>query len=348
MPAEESSAIHIRVEPAEGRVDASPVLVVEGLRPGADAWLTLATTDAGGHAWRSCTRCRVAPDGVLELSDHERPWWNMTFEDRDVAPVAFQAPDSALDYELEVALARGGGARATVRRLWADGVAREDLAGDGWRMRLYRPRSAGRSGVVVIPGSTGAAAIAPLAALLASHGYVTGVLAYMQEPGLPSTFREIPLEALDAGIRAFAAAAALHQDRISVLAASVGTAAALSCLSGDDAPAVAAVVVIAPTSVVWQALGEGGPPPKVSSLTRQRRELPYVPIRGEKLLGQILRGAVLARFDRRRSRAIRLLPAFAGDYATRMRSLQRRSRLSASKRHCSRSPEITIRCGQRQ
>lgn len=51
--------------------------------------------------------------------------------------------------------------------------------------------------------------------------------------------------------------------------------------------------------------------PKASSLTRGGQELPYVPIRGEKLLGQTLRGALLSRLDRRRSRAIKLLPAFA-------------------------------------
>lgn len=99
-----------------------------------------------------------------------------------------------------------------------------------------------------------------------------------------------PLETLDAGARAFATAAAIDGNRAAVLAASVGTTVALSWLSDGSAPEVAAVIVISPSSVVWQGLGEGGPPPTASSLTRGAQELPYVPIRGEKLLGQTLRG----------------------------------------------------------
>ena len=47
---------------------------------------------------------------------------------------------------------------------------------------------------VLVPGSTGMAAVAPRAALLCARGYTTAVLGYMQEPGLPSTFRQIPIE----------------------------------------------------------------------------------------------------------------------------------------------------------
>jgi hypothetical protein len=65
--------------------------------------------------------------------------------------------------------------------------------------------------------------------------------------------------------------------------------AALVALSGADAPAVGSVVVESPTHVVWQAMDDGGPPPKAPMLTRAGADLPYVPIRGEKLLGQMLR-----------------------------------------------------------
>jgi len=96
-----------------------------------------------------------------------------------------------------------------------------------------------------------------------------------------------------------------------VMAVSVGTVAALVALSGADAPTVGSVVVASPTHVVWQALTEGGPPPKAPMLTRNGRDLPYVPIRVEKLLGQMLRMRLGRLFSRRpRSAALELLPAF--------------------------------------
>jgi hypothetical protein len=100
-----------------------------------------------------------------------------------------------------------GTAVADVHRCWGPGWGAEDVRGDGFVLRIYRPNGApGEApGVVVVPGSTGVSAMAPTAALLATHGYVAAVLGYMQEPGLPSTFRQIPVEAILAGLRAFAA-----------------------------------------------------------------------------------------------------------------------------------------------
>ncbi len=122
--------MQLRVEPAEVRADLPPVLVLEGSPAAGDVSLTVTTADAVGHRLCSSTPCRVAPGGTLELSDSERRWWNMKFSDPAGAPVAFQAPDTALDYQLEVK-APGAAASATVRRLWADGIAREDLEGQG-------------------------------------------------------------------------------------------------------------------------------------------------------------------------------------------------------------------------
>lgn len=54
--------------------------------------------------------------------------------------------------------------------------------------------------MLVVPGSTGLAAIEPTAALLASHGYLALVAAYMQEPGLPPAMKEIPVELIGAAL----------------------------------------------------------------------------------------------------------------------------------------------------
>ncbi|MFP5348135.1 MAG: acyl-CoA thioester hydrolase/BAAT C-terminal domain-containing protein [Actinomycetes bacterium] len=306
------------VAPADGLVDTVPVLTVDGVEPGTAVEVTVTTTDAAAHRWRSSGDYVVAPGGSVQMEDPERPWWDMRFDDARSAPVAFTASDRALEYEVSVSCPAGS-VQEVVRRSWAGDTPQTSRTGDGWSMRLYQPRGDDlpRAAVLVVPGSTGVSAMAPTAGLLAAHGYVAGVLAYMQERGLPSSFQRIPVEALVSGLRAFSATAGVDPDRVAVLAVSVGTAAAIAALSEATAAAVRAVVVVSPTSVVWQGLSDGGPPPKASMLTRDGRDLPYVPIRGEKLLGQMLRHAVGRRLTRRpTSSALRLLPAYSAALAS--------------------------------
>jgi dienelactone hydrolase len=205
-------------------------------------------------------------------------------------------------------------------RFWRQGPPAEAVRGEGFALRVYRPAQAPdpAPGVVVVPGSTGPSKIAPTAALLAAHGYVAAVLGYMQEPGLPSSFCRIPVEAFVAGIRAFAGLPSVDAARVGVLAVSVGAVGPLVALGGDDAPPVRAVVVVAPTHVVWQGLSTGGPPPRAPMLTRGGRDLPYVPIRGDKVLGQLIRTRLARLVTRRpRSAALALLAAYQAGLADR-------------------------------
>jgi dienelactone hydrolase len=236
----------------------------------------------------------------------------MAFADPEAVPVAFTAPDTELRYDLSVA-ADGEVARADLCRSWGPTRPTEDLPGAGFVLRVYRPDDlqGPAPAVVLVPGSTGLPAMAPTAALLAAHGYVAAVLGYMQERGLPPAFRQIPVESILGGLRAFAELPDVDDARMGVLAVSVGTVAALVALSGADAPTVGSVVVESPSHVVWQALADGGPPPKASMLARAGEDLPYVPIRGEKLLGQMLRtrlGRLVS--HRPRSGALEMLPAY--------------------------------------
>ncbi len=309
--------MELHVTPLDGPVDVAPTLTLTGVPAGTPVTLTIRTTDAAGHPWCSSGSHPVAPDGSLPTDDPERPWWDMRFDDPHTVPVAFSAPDDALDYRVSVSCPSGS-AESVVRRRWNSAGAPEDLTGDGWRLRLFRPGGPveARPGVLVVPGSTGMSAIAPTAALLATHGYSAGVLGYTQEPGLPPSFRRIPVESIVAAATAFAATPPVDADRVAVLAVSVGTAAALAALGGDDAPRVRGVVTISPTQVVWQALGDAGPPPKASMLTRDGHDLAYVPLRAEKLINQVVRNALARRLSHRpRSSALRLLPAYAGGLA---------------------------------
>jgi len=263
--------VELVVEPRLGRVDTVPSLAVHGAQ-GPRVRLEVVTTDAAGHRWRSSGEYPVGQDGVLMIDDVERPWWDMAFADPEAVPVAFTAPDTVLRYDLSVA-ADGEVARADLRRSRGPTRPAEDLPGTGFVLRVYRPDDVQgpASAVVVVPGSTGLSAMAPTAALLAAHGYVAAVLGYMQERGLPPAFRQIPVESILGGLRAFAELPEVDDARMGVLAVSVGTVAALVTLSGADAPTVGSVVVESPTHVVWQALAGGGPPPKAPMLTPRRR-----------------------------------------------------------------------------
>jgi dienelactone hydrolase len=309
--------VELNVEPRVGRVDTVPRVVVGGAS--GPVSVEVVTTDAAGHRWQSSTTCPVGADGTLVLDDPERPWWDMAFTDVGAVPVAFTAPDSELRYEV-TASAGDAVARADVVRFWRQGPPAEEVRGEGFALRIYRPAEARTDapGVVVVPGSTGTSKAAPTAALLAAHGYVAAVLGYMQEPGLPSSFCRIPVEAFVAGLRAFAALPAVDSARVGVLAVSVGVVGPLVALGEDDAPPVRAVVVVSPTHVVWQGLSTGGPPPKAPMLTRDGRDLPYVPIRGDKVLGQLIRTRLARLITRRpRSAALGLLAAYRGGLADR-------------------------------
>ena len=156
----------------------------------------------------------------------------------------------------------------------------------------------------------------PTAGLLAAHGYVATVLRYLDGPGLPPRLHEVPLEHLAAGIRAAVAQSTVEPGHFAVLAASVGSEGVLATLAAFDEPACSAVVAIAPSSVVWQAPGDGGRPPDASSWTLRGSPLPWAPVRRDKLFAQAVPHAVVDRLRRRpRSRALQLRPAYAAGLA---------------------------------
>ncbi len=287
----------VQVDPANSLIDSPVKLAVKGAEPGTELSLTISTTDAAGNRWISEGNYQLGEDHLLVLADPMKPWWDMTFATDNAVPVAFIAPDDGLTYEIEISDGAHV-AQTKTRRLWGCDVDREVISGPGWQLWVYRPKSIKEpvAGVVVIPGSTGAASMAGTAALLASHGYVSGVLAYIQEPGLPESFCQIPIENVNAGLRAFASLAEVDSNRLAIHATSVGTTVALSVLAHEPTREYAkfkAVVLVAPSNVVWQALGDGGRPPEVSSLTLAGDDIPYLPMKGSNLIPQIIKNALL-------------------------------------------------------
>jgi dienelactone hydrolase len=129
--------------------------------------------------------------------------------------------------------------------------------------------------------------------------------------GLPKTLCEIPLETLTAGIRQLSTHPTVDGDRVGVLCASVGSEGALAALSEIESLGVRAVVAIAPSSVIWQALAEGRPPKK-SSWTLGGEPLPWVPMHGERLVPELIENALLKRLSRHpRPSALHLRSAYS-------------------------------------
>ncbi len=101
------------VEPAAGRVDVVPRVLVPGAR--GPVRLEIVTTDAAGHRWRSAGSYPLDADGALRFHDAERPWWDMAFADDGAVPVAFTAPDTDLRYQVTVTAQDGAGDSAATR-----------------------------------------------------------------------------------------------------------------------------------------------------------------------------------------------------------------------------------------
>jgi hypothetical protein len=323
--------VDLIVDPLDGLVAQTPRLCVRGLRPGAVLCLSASTRDASGQNWTSAARFVANESGEVDLSrdaptdgdysgaDATGPIWSMRVADTDRPPSAFAAPDDQITITFRAVWEQDQAAVTVVRRWAGEGVTQAPLRGERFVGRVYEPAASGggtghahRAGstVVLIPGSTGASVCAPWAALWASYGHRAVVAAYLGEPGLPSSLCEIPLEALDEALRRAAQLAA--GGPLAVISFSVGTMGALSALALLSDVAVSAIVAIAPSHVVWQALAENGRPPETSSWSLRGEPLPWIPIRGERLLPEILRHALARRLSRRPTvTALHMLPAYA-------------------------------------
>lgn len=324
--------MELSVDPVDGPADEVPLVTINGTTPDATVRLVVEATDARGHRWRSSTPLRADSAGRVRsddaLDDPSSPWWSMQLvagaedETGSVAPALFAAPPDLLRYRVDVD--PGTGPACEVVRRWAPaGAVTTEWSGDGVRTVTVRPApGAGRWRsvvVVLVPGTHGPAAMLPAAGLLATHGYVATVVHYLDEPALAPAPHEVPLERLAAGLQAAADHATVGPEvgagAVAVLAASVGSEGVLATLAAFDELPCEALVAIAPSSVVWQALGDGGRLPDTSSWTLRGTPLPWVPLRRDRLFGPAAPHAMVDRLRRRRGRTLSQRSAYAAALA---------------------------------
>jgi fermentation-respiration switch protein FrsA (DUF1100 family) len=222
----------------------------------------------------------------------------MEFTSEDAAPVAFAAPADELEYAIEARSGEGRAEDRLVRRWLRPGATREQVEGEGFVGTLFLPPGGPGVGVLIVPGSTGRAAIEPLGALLASRGYSTLVAAYMEERGLPGSLREIPLEVITRALDALTADGRSRGSNVGVIGVSVGTQGALAALALEQPANVRCAIALAPASVIWQALSSHGPPPKTAAFSRGGEPLPWLAMHGERVVPEVVKHALLDRLSR--------------------------------------------------
>ena len=316
--------MRLEIEPTSSLADETPSVKVFDGPPQSEVTIIVAATDANDHRWGSRNVFRTDPTGTADISrdapasgsyrsvDPSGPIWSMRFASEDVAPSMFAAPPDQLEFTFS---AQAGGETASgvaVRRWSGPGVTRLEIRGDGFVGFLFEPAGDGpHPAVALIPGTNGIKPMEPRAALLASRGYAAMIVGYMGLESLPKTLCEIPLETLAAGIRRLSAHPSVDGERVGVLCASVGAEGALAALSEIEGLDVRAVVAIAPSNVIWQGLAEGRPPKK-SSWTLGGKPLPWVPMRVERLVPELIKNALLKRLSPgSRPRAIHWRPAYS-------------------------------------
>ncbi len=146
---------------------------------------------------------------------------------------------------------------------------------DPWEGTLAAPVRGGRTGVLVLAGSSGRVERERVR-ILARQGMTAVSVRWFGGPGQSPGICEIPLETFTTAIDVLRGNGA---HRIGILGTSKGAEAAL--LTAVHDPRVDAVVALSPTSRVWCNVGpghDGAHHPYRSSWTWQGQPLPFVPM----------------------------------------------------------------------
>lgn len=131
---------------------------------------------------------------------------------------------------------------------------------------------------VITLGGSGGGLDWETAGALAGHGFATLALPYFGFEPLPRSLNSIPLEYFEKALRWVARRLEVDPARIAVHGISRGGELAL--LLAATFPEIAAVVGVAPGSVVWQGTGKSPDGRRaVSTWTYRGEELPFVPYR---------------------------------------------------------------------
>ncbi len=335
--------------PADSRFDEPFAVTVAGSRPGSQVQVTTTGTDLFGRTWRSQAVFTVPADGVLDVTssapqriagqvpdwtttDGSAPIWAMRFADAGSTPQIFLPPAEPWQLTIEATEVRAGAGPGS-----APDIAGREVAGRRTVLRRtgaadlrYEPiEIGGRPGMLLLPGGdrpdSGWPAVACFggseggfesqlsnAAVLASHGFAVLAQAWICEADAGESVCEVPLERFGAALTTLAQHDGVDGTRLGAMALSRGAEGLLAAVSRGLAPTLTGLVLISPSSVTWQALGDGGEVPDTSSWTAGGSPLPWMPLSSGVLMRQIVRNAWTVGRDvsRRRPSLLRLRAAY--------------------------------------
>ncbi len=280
------AAVRVAVTPSAVLVDAPVDVRVTGLAPRASVTLQATTKDYLGKLWRSRLAVQADAHGVYDTNRNMRLFWSMQCAS-GVPTCGFGLPLGPTDVDIDVVRSgRVAGEAVLSRSGVAADVVQTDttLAAQGFVGAYFAPPVGAAPGpaVLAIGGSEGGYGPYP-AALLASHGYPSLSLAYFDEPGLPQTLKDIPLEYFATALRWLAAQPGVDPKRVVLLGGSRGGEGAL--LIGSTYPdLVHAVIADVPSDQVVPSF----PDTSGFAWTLGGRPIPYGPIPVEKIGGPVL------------------------------------------------------------
>lgn len=260
-----STSTVVRVSPSVSVEDQPLSIRITGLAPDERATLSVSSTDAKGISWHSGAKFRADRRGEVNV-DRDRALggsyagaWRMGLiatmrpSGKDPYGAYFWSLSHPLRFALTVSASGRTLARASFVRRWSSRPLTEEaemLAGAGFVGDFFAPTGAERRpAVLVFGGSEGGLKTSLLAGRLAADGYPALALAYFDEPGLPQTLTNVPLEYFQHALQWLAEQPQVDPTRVAVLGISRGSEAAL--LLGVHYPTlVHGVIALVPSNVV--------------------------------------------------------------------------------------------------
>jgi dienelactone hydrolase len=223
------SAVKLVVSPSSVLLDQQVDVQVRGLRPGRKIRLEATTRDALGKRWRSRLIYRADASGVVDTRSHMRLFWSLEPTTKQAEPSPFFPTVGPMTVTVRAFAGKRMLAAGSFVRQAGTNVTRNDvtLAEEGFIGAYFAPAAGtSRPAVLQLGGGLGGYGYFP-AALLAGHGYPILSLAYFNEPGLPKTLKEIPLEYFAKALRWLGEQPGVEPNRILVYGVSRGAEAAL-------------------------------------------------------------------------------------------------------------------------
>jgi len=292
------SPVRIVASPSVALLDTPVSTTISGLPAGGQATVTATTHDYQDRVWSSTATFRADAQGRISLS--ESPTGG-SYRGRDpmglfetlttnypaaenVAGISFFIPArEAFHVVLRASLNGQVVADTIITRQHPVGIGdvvekNQTLAATGIYGALFLPAHVSARppapAVLVFGGSEGGLTSSMQAELLAAHGYPALALAYFEEPGLPPSLHDIPLEYFLTALKLLVAQPGVDPAHLLVWGDSRGSEAAL--LLGAHFPQlVHGVIATVPSSVV----NAGFPPtdPFTAAWTLAGHPLPFAP-----------------------------------------------------------------------